>query len=61
MAAPPKNAIARVRKNAPQYGSPWWVIRAQAMNVQNMPISPWAKLTIPVARWISTSASASVA
>ena len=61
MAAPPKNAISSVRKNATQYGRPWWLISDQAMNVQNMPISPCAKLTIPVARWISTSARASVA
>ena len=37
------------------------MISAQQMYVQNIPISPWAKLTIPVARWISTSASARVA
>src|SRR4026207_1355487 len=48
-------------KSAPQWGTPWWVISAQQMYVQNMPISPWAKLTIPVARWIRTSARARVA
>ena len=37
------------------------MISAQAMNVQNIPISPWAKLTIPVARWMRTRARASVA
>ena len=34
------------------------VVSVQAMNVVNIAISPWAKLMIPVARWIRTSASA---
>ena len=37
------------------------VVRRQrpGMYVENVAISPWAKLITPVARWISTSASAS--
>ena len=33
----------------------------QAMYVENIAISPCAKLMTPVARWMSTSASASTA
>jgi hypothetical protein len=39
---------------------PWFSISDQAMNVENIPISPCAKLTTPVARWMRTSARASV-
>src|SRR5580765_414023 len=46
---PPKNEVATVRKNAAQYESPWWT-SDQAMKVENIAISPCAKLTTPVER-----------
>ena len=36
--------------NAGQYENPWFVVSAQAMYVENVAISPWAKLITPVAR-----------
>ena len=44
---------------AGQYDQPWFVVSVQGMYVENVAISPWAKLITPVARWIRTSASAS--
>ena len=38
--------------NAGQYEKPWFVVSVQAMYVENVAISPWAKLITPVARWI---------
>ena len=46
---PPKNEIATVRKKAAQYERPWWT-SDQAMKVENIAISPCAKLTTPVER-----------
>ena len=43
ISSPPTNEIATVAKNATQYGQPA-CISAQAMNVLNIAISPWAKL-----------------
>ena len=56
---PSAKAKASVTTNAGQYDQPWFSISVQAMKVVNIAISPWAKLITPVARWISTSASAS--
>ena len=57
--SPSTNANRSVATNAGQYDQPWCSISAQAMYVVNIAISPCAKLITPVARWISTSASAS--
>ena len=59
MPSPPPNDTASVTAKAGQYGQPWFTVSAHRMYVENIAISPWAKLMIPVARWISTSASAS--
>ena len=59
MATPPANEKASVTTNAGQYGQPWFAVSVQGMYVENIAISPWAKLMTPVARWMSTSASAS--
>ena len=56
---PPRNDTASVTANAGQYEKPWFVVRVQAMYVENVAISPCAKLITPVARWIRTIASAS--
>jgi len=48
-ATPPANEIASVRKNASQNESPWWT-SDHAMKVENIAISPCAKLTTPVER-----------
>ena len=55
---PPRNESASADSSASPSGSPAST-RPQAMKVENIAISPWAKLTIPVERKISTSASAS--
>ena len=55
---PPTNEAASVASSASPSGSPAWT-SAQATKVENIAISPCAKLTIPVERKISTSASAS--
>ena len=52
------NAIASVTKNAGQKDKPWLVMSDHAMKVVNIAISPWAKFTTPVARWMRTSARA---
>ena len=57
-AIPPTNEIANAETSASPSGSPVST-RPQAMNVENIAISPWAKFTSPVERKISTSASAS--
>ena len=49
-ATPPTKAIRSVVPNASQYVKPWLLISDHAMNVVNIPISPCAKLMIPVAR-----------
>ena len=49
ISTPPANEIPIVRKNAAQKESPWWT-RDHAMKVENIAISPWAKLTTPVER-----------
>ena len=36
--------------NAGQYDQPWFVVSVQAMYVENVAISPCAKLITPVAR-----------
>ena len=51
-----ERASRRTRASTRQ---PWFVVSVQAMYVENIAISPCAKLMTPVARWISTSASAS--
>ena len=56
---PPANDASSVTANAGQYENPWFVVSVHAMYVENVAISPWAKLITPVARWISTIASAS--
>ena len=48
-ATPPANATASVPKNAPQYGTPR-SSSDQAMKVENIAISPCAKLMTRVAR-----------
>ena len=49
MPTPPANAIRIVAMNAHQYEKPWWVIRLQQMYVENIAISPCAKLMTSVA------------
>jgi hypothetical protein len=49
-ATPPANESASVRKNAPQNGIPLCSMSAQATKVENMAISPCAKLMTRVAR-----------
>ena len=46
---PPRNESPSVRKNAPQYGIPH-SISCQAMKVENVAISPCAKLITRVER-----------
>ena len=58
IAIPPRNESTSAQTSASPSGSPPST-SPQAMNVENIAISPWAKLTIPVERKISTSASAS--
>jgi hypothetical protein len=60
MAMPPRNDSANAPSSASHNGRPL-SCSAQAMNVENIAISPWAKFTIPVERKISTRASASAA
>src|SRR5215210_7180567 len=48
MAMPPANENASVRRKAHQYGTPH-CISCQAMNVENIAISPWAKLRWSIA------------
>ena len=55
---PPTNEPASATSSASPSGSPACT-SAHATKVENIAISPWAKLTIPVERKISTSASAS--
>ena len=55
---PPMNESTSVASSASPSGRPAST-SAHATNVENIAISPWAKLTIPVERKISTSASAS--
>ena len=43
IAMPPTNDTATTATKAPQYGTPHW-ISCQAMKVENIAISPWAKL-----------------
>jgi hypothetical protein len=59
IATPPANETSNVTTKAGQYGQPWFTVSDQAMYVEKVAISPWAKLITPVARWISTSARAS--
>ena len=56
---PPTNETSSVTANAGQYEKPWLVVSVHAMYVENIAISPCAKLITPVARWISTIARAS--
>ena len=49
IATPPRNDSPSVRKNAPQYGTPH-SISCHARKVENVAISPWAKLTTRVER-----------
>ena len=58
IAIPPRNERTNVLRSASPSGSPPST-SPQAMKVENIAISPWAKLTSPVERKISTSASAS--
>ena len=55
---PPTNERTSVASSASPSGSPA-SSSPQAMKVLNIAISPWAKLTMPVVRKISTTASAS--
>jgi hypothetical protein len=57
---PPTKDTAKAPGSASHSGTPPCA-SPQATNVENIAISPWAKLTTPVDRKISTSASASVA
>ena len=61
IAAPPTKEARSVNANAGQYPQPWFVVSVQAMYVENVAISPCAKLMTPVARLMRTSASASEA
>ena len=47
MSMPPANDTASVRTSASQNGRPA-AMNCQAMYVENIASSPWAKLTIPV-------------
>ena len=58
IAIPPRNDRTSVVTSASPSGTPPST-SPQAMKVENIAISPWAKFTIPVERKISTSASAS--
>ena len=64
MSVPPTNEMASViakpiqNDNCQPSGSE---MSQNAMYVENIAISPWAKLITPVARWMSTSASARTA
>ena len=58
IAIPPTKERASAETSASPSGSPAST-RPQAMKVENIAISPWAKFTSPVERKISTSASAS--
>ena len=57
---PPTNESGSAASRASPSGNPPWT-SVQATKVENIAISPWAKLTIPVERKMSTSASASAA
>ena len=57
IAIPARNESASVVSRARPNGTPA-SCRPQAMKVLNMAISPWAKLTTPVERKMSTRASA---
>ena len=48
-AIPPANEASTVTRKAGQYANPCRV-SVQATKVENIPSSPWAKLTSPVAR-----------
>ncbi len=48
IAMPPTNEIASVSTKATQYGTPHW-ISCQAMKVENIAISPWAKFRLSMA------------
>ena len=64
MSVPPTNEMASVIPKPIQNDScqpSGSEMSHQAMYVENIAISPWAKLMTPVARWMSTSASASTA
>ena len=50
VAAPRKNAITIVAKNAGQNDQPWFAVSVHAMYVVNVAISPCAKLTTCVVR-----------
>ena len=55
---PPTKESTKVTSRASPSGTPPST-SPQAMKVENIAISPWAKLTMPVERKMSTSASAS--
>ena len=64
MSAPPANEMASVIAKPIQNDSSQpsgSEMSQKAMYVENIAISPCAKLITPVARWMSTSASASTA
>ena len=50
MPTPPRNEMPSVKTNAGQNDQPWFAISAHAMYVENIPISPCAKLMTWVAR-----------
>ena len=58
ISTPPPNESRIVAPNAGQNAQPW-SMSVQQMNAESVAISPCAKLSTPVARWISTIASAS--